>query len=306
MSEEQILLNHMYLRYIPLVPDLREKRNESGWKEGYLVITTQRLLLVPSKNGKPVDAEALVVNLTEVTEVDRKVELWKKIVTTGKIMPIHYVQKGNEFVSLLSTSMDNAVMIKKMLILLMVSGANVEFVCPFSKGGKILLEKQPVKGQMVIQDDAIVLVSEWLGKKQQEVISITKLDDFECSQSENQASLILRYLKDGSLISTLITSEKRVILSTEKYLKMIRGVEEEETFDLDEKQFMLLQMMYTSDIDSQMAMEMLGVSVADLDGLVRTLVRINLLKFSGTDEVELTEKGTKYIVEQLKKNIVKV
>jgi len=105
--------------------------------------------------------------------------------------------------------------------------------------------------------------------------------------------------------STLITGENKVTRCLDKYIKVIKGVSEEddEEMDLSDQHFMLIQMMYTSDINSEMAMEMLGVSEEELGKIVQELVGFKILRTSGDEEVELTEKGTKYIVAKMKKNL---
>ena len=66
---------------------------------------------------------------------------------------------------------------------------------------------------------------------------------------------------------------------------------------------MLLQMMYTSDIDAEMALEILGIGMDELKAVVNDLLSMGILRLSAEDEYELTEKGTKNIVEQMKKNL---
>ena len=308
MADEQVILKNTYIKYISPVPDIQDKKNESSWKPGFIAFTNKRILLMPEKNNQPAEKEAISLDFSQIVDVDRKIDLWKKIMGTAKILPIHHIANNKEVISLISTSDENTTLFKKVLFVLLTAGTSVEFVCPFSQGGKILLDKQPIKGVVHIKENLIVLVSEWLGRKQQEIIDIEKLDDFQKGESngsgQGRSSLKLTYIKDNVLISTLITSENKITLFLDKYIKIFRGITDKEIqIKLTEQQFMLLQMMYSSDIDAQMAQEMLGVSGDELDKIVRVLVQENLLKISGSEEVELTEKGTKYIVGQMKKNI---
>ena len=78
---------------------------------------------------------------------------------------------------------------------------------------------------------------------------------------------------------------------------------ESESIELNEQQFMLVQMMYTSDIDAEMAMEMLGITAEELQGIVDDLLSKEVLRISGEEEYELTEKGTKHIEKKKKKNL---
>ena len=305
MVDEQTIVKQTYLRYISSVPNIQDKKNEESWKQGYAAITNKRLLFFPEKNNKPAETEEMSININDITEIDRKIELWKKIMGASKILPIHHIQNKKETTSLISSSNETITMVKQVLIILVIEGSDAEFVCPFSKGGKILLDKQPMKASLHTQQETIIISSEWLGKKQQELISIPKLDGFEkSSRDDGTVSLILKYQKDGILISTLVTGQKRVINSLEQYIKIVKGITDEiEDVQLDEKQFMLIQMMYTSDIDAAMATEVLEVTSEELKKIVNVLVGHKILKTNNENEVELTELGTKYIVEQMKKNL---
>jgi helix-turn-helix protein len=308
MTEEQTLIENIRIQFISPVPDLQEKKINAQWLFGYITITNQKVILIPEKNNAANKSESISILITDITEVDRKIDLWRKILGTNRILPIHHTNNTNEVVSLIATSNETAMEIKNNLLILITSGETVDFVCPFSQGGKILFEKQPQKGSLVITKEIIELSAQWLGKKQIESIDIAKVDDTEMSSSATgQMSLVLKYQKDGILISTLITADGRIIKSLDKYIKIIKGIseEDEKEINLDEKQFMLLQMMYTSDIDAAMATEMLSITIDELEKLVQQLVHYKLLKATNEDEVELTEKGTKYIVEKMKQNIIR-
>ena len=72
---------------------------------------------------------------------------------------------------------------------------------------------------------------------------------------------------------------------------------------LNEQQLTLLQMMYTSDISAETATEQLGISFEDLEKIVNELIQCEMLKALDDNEIELTEKGIKYITKQTKKNL---
>jgi hypothetical protein len=225
------------------------------------------------------------------------------------IMPIHHTSNNEKLITLVSTTQQTANSLKKKLCEKVPNNSDIEFVCPFSKGGKVLLDKQPVKGKMEIKEDKIQLVSEWMGKKQVEEIDIAKLDDFDIGEEDGVAkgirSITLKYQKKGEgVISTLINGKNSDVLILDKLIKSIKGIEDdEEEIELSEQQFMLVQMMYTSDIDAESVIDMLGIDMDGLEGLVKDLVSKKVLKVSGDDEFELTEVGTKYIVSQMKKNV---
>ena len=307
MAEEKTLIQNSYLKFIYELSDLKDKNNEKRLTAGFLTLTTKKILLYPEKDNKPDENNVKTLLFNQITDVDRKVELWRKALGSTTIIPIHYVTVGNEEkVCLISTSHENAKKIKKFLCILLTNGKTVEFVSPFSKGGKILLDKKPVEGNIVLKKNDVVLSAEWLGKKQQEIINLLNLDDFEINlQEKGDSSLTLKYQKEGTIISTLITANRSLISFAGSYIQLISDTKanESESVDLNEQQFMLVQMMYTSDIDAAMATEMLGVSEEELQKIVDDLLSKEVLRISGDQEYELTEKGTKHIVEQMKKNL---
>ena len=307
MTEEKKLIQNSYLKFIYELSNLKDKSNEKRLVPGFLTLTTKRILLFPEKDNKPDEKQVKTIEFNQITDVDRKVELWRKALGSTTILPIHYSNNNSEEkAALISTSHDNAKKIKKFLCILLTNGKTVEFVSPFSKGGKILLDKKPVEGNIFIKKNNLVLAAEWLGKKQKETIDLSNIDDFEINlQEKSDSSLTLKYQKQGTIISTLITANRPLISFTGSYVQLVSDTKatDTEAIDLNEQQFMLVQMMYTSDIDAEMAIEMLGVSEEELKGIVDDLLSKEVLRVSGEQEYELTEKGTKHIVEQMKKNL---
>jgi len=306
MAEEKTLIENSYLKFIYELSDLNDKKNEKRLVSGFLTLTTKQIRLIPEKDNKPDETNAQFITFDQITDVDRKVELWRKALGSTTIIPIHYLVNNDEKACLISTSHENSKKIKKFLCVLLTNGKTIEFVSPFSKGGKILLDKKPVEGTIFLKKNDLVLSAEWLGKKQQEKIDLTNIDDFELNlQDKGDSSLTLKYQKDGTIISTLITAQRPLISFAGSYVQLLSDTKatETESIDLNEQQFMLVQMMYTSDIDAAMATEMLGVSEEELQGIVDDLLSKEVLRVSGDQEYELTEKGTKHIVEQMKKNL---
>jgi len=298
MSDETIILEKTSIQYIFAATEPVDKGNK--WEQGHLTITDKKIMF--SSAGKQGPAS---IAHADIIEVDKKIQLGKLALGAPRVLPIHHTLQGKTVISLISTSKENATTFKKIIFNGVFSGSNIEFVSPFSRAGKILLDKQPARGILNVNENILQLTSEWLGKKQTETIDLIKINDFDISSSNpGTTSITLKYQKDGVVISTLITGENKVISSFGEFIKIIKGMsEEDEEIKLNEQQYMLLQMMYTTDIDTQMATEMLGVSPGDLKTLVNELVRYKILRVSGDEEVELTEKGTKYIVEYMKKNI---
>ena len=266
------------------------------------------MTLVPEINNKPVEEEAKTIQFSDILDVDRRIDLWRKVLGSTTILPIHYkTDDKKETVTLLSTTHETAKQIKKILMVILTNGNEVEYVCPFSKGGKIFLDEKPITGKIHLKKDQLILSAEWLGKQQKEIIDLSKIDDFEFGKTGNEepTSYLLKYQKDGVLISTLINADERTISLSGKYIQLVSNIhaDDVESIELNEKQYMLLQMMYTSDIDAEMAMGMLEIDMNELQNIVNELIAMEILRVSGKEEYELTEKGTKKIVEQMKKNV---
>lgn len=307
MAEEKELIKDKFIQFIYDVPDLKDKKNEKKMSPGFLTLSTQKITIIPEINNKPNDAEAKIITIQEIVDIDRKIDLWRKVLGSTTIVPIHFLNDGKENVTLISTTHDTAKQIKKILTVLGTNGSKVDYVCPFSKGGKIFLDQKPITGSIFLKKNSLVLNAEWLGKKQEEIIDLSKIDDFEFGKEggDRPTSFIIKYQKDGVLTSTLVNADERTIALASKYIQMISHVHNDEgdSIELNEKQYMLLQMMYTSDIDAEMATGMLEIEMEELQKIVDDLISLEILKISGSDEYELTEKGTKKIVEQMKKNI---
>lgn len=306
MAEEKTLINELFLQFIYDVPDLKDKKNEKRLSQGYFTLTTEKISIVPEVNNKVVEDEKKTLPFNDITDVDRKVELWKKVVGATTIIPIHHKANGKDTVTLLSTTHENAKKIKNYLSVLLTNGKEVDYVCPFSEGGKIHLDKKPVNGNIYLKKTDLVLTAEWLGKKQQETINLAQIDDYEIGlKNGDPSSVTIKYQKNGILISTLINADPRSVSLLDTYIKLVSNVRkgEDDDVELNEQQLMLLQMMYTSDIDAAMAIEMLGINIEELQKMVNELVTIDILRVTGDEEYELTEKGTKQIVEYMKKNV---
>jgi len=71
-----------------------------------------------------------------------------------------------------------------------------------------------------------------------------------------------------------------------------------EKIELSEKEFKLLKMMHSQDIDVEMAVALLHMSREELDQMIRKLTRIEMLRHIDFDVVTLTEVGISYLAEK--------
>lgn len=292
------------VKFVPPVSDSDKKIDKNKWEDADLSIQDDKIIITSLDNE-----EEHKIEFSKITGLDKKINVGKLALGVERVLPIFFRTDEDGFVSLISSSNEKTIEIKKSILKKIISGLDIEFVCPFSKGGKILLEKQPVKGEIKIVDNRLQLISEWMGKKQIEEIDITKLDDFDLGEEngvrQGLRSLTIKYQKKGEgVISTLINGKNSEVSFLDTLIKSIKGIEtEEEDIELDEKEFMLVQMMYASDVEAKGVIEMLEVDMNGLKEIVNNLVTKKILKVSDKDEFELTEIGTKYIVSQMKKNV---
>ena len=102
--------------------------------------------------------------------------------------------------------------------------------------------------------------------------------------------------------TTLLGEEEAEIKEEEKFanvdryinqLKKVQMIIDEEKHE--EKQFQLLKMMYSDDIDTEYAVNNLDISEKELGYIVNELVELGLVHFISDDEAEITIDGIKYI-----------
>lgn len=102
----------------------------------------------------------------------------------------------------------------------------------------------------------------------------------------------------------------------ENYVESLsKGTEEipeelEEKIDIDDKEYNLLKMLHSRDMDAETAINLLHVDRERFESMVRRLLEFELLQYSSFNVIELTEIGISYIAErenktQLTENISK-
>ncbi len=79
----------------------------------------------------------------------------------------------------------------------------------------------------------------------------------------------------------------------------------EEKFDLKEKEYELLKMLHTRDMDSDTAIHTLHVSKDEFESMVTRLLQHELLQYSSFNVIELTEIGISYISKREKQSVEK-
>ena len=65
--------------------------------------------------------------------------------------------------------------------------------------------------------------------------------------------------------------------------------------DISEKEYHLLKMMYSDDVDAEEVMTKLDISMEELEKMTRRLLKVEMLQYVSNEEVELTEIGINYL-----------
>ena len=111
----------------------------------------------------------------------------------------------------------------------------------------------------------------------------------------NQESCVL-YNKDGEVVDNLHLDS-----IIENYVKTLSSdLEEvpedvEKSFEISDKEFKLLDMLFAKDMDSESAMTLLHVNKTEFNIIVKRLLQHELLQYISNNVIELTELGLSYI-----------
>jgi hypothetical protein len=114
------------------------------------------------------------------------------------------------------------------------------------------------------------------------------------------------YDKNGKVLDRI--NLDRVI---QHYVERLSGVTEkeyksfaeyEQQVQILEKDYALLEMMQTRDMDADSAANQLRVTQEELNEMIRKLTRVEMIHFTSHDTVELTEKALEILTERSQKN----
>ena len=104
------------------------------------------------------------------------------------------------------------------------------------------------------------------------------------------------YSKDGEVLDNL-----HLETIIENYVKNLsEGTDElpdelEEMADISEKEFKLLEMLHSRDMDAETAMVLLKVNKDEFNNMIKKLLESELLQYTSFNVIELTEVGISYL-----------
>jgi len=104
------------------------------------------------------------------------------------------------------------------------------------------------------------------------------------------------YSKDGNVLDTL---QLEAII--ENYVKNLSETltevpeEIEKEADINEKEYELLKMLHSRDMDAETAVTLLHITKNEFDNMVKRLLQNELLQYTSYNVIELTEMGISYI-----------
>lgn len=111
--------------------------------------------------------------------------------------------------------------------------------------------------------------------------------------------LCILYNKDGEVLDNLHLDS-----IIENYVKNLSDAIEEipedvkGKLDVSEKEYQLLNMLHTRDMDAETAMNMLHINKKEFDEIVSKLLESELLQYASYNIIELTEIGVSYITQR--------
>ena len=110
------------------------------------------------------------------------------------------------------------------------------------------------------------------------------------------------YSKEGKELDRL--NLDRIIQDYVERLSGYSGVSESEIPDKDvqliEKEYELLELMYSRDMDAETAAQLLHISPEQLNAIIKKLMQIELIHYSAHNEVSLTDQGISYLKKEEK------
>lgn len=110
------------------------------------------------------------------------------------------------------------------------------------------------------------------------------------------------YNKEGEVLDNLHLDS-----IIESYVKNLSdGLEDvpdefENKIDINDKEFQLLQMLRSRDMDAETAVVLLHIDKSEFDNMVRKLLQNELLQYTAYNVIELTEIGVNYIAKREEK-----
>ena len=88
-------------------------------------------------------------------------------------------------------------------------------------------------------------------------------------------------------------NENETFIEVDRHIDILQKVQS--IIDDDETQIQLLKMMYLDDIDTEYAVNNLGISKMELVSIVDNLVEQGYLKFNSDNDAEITQDGIEFI-----------
>jgi hypothetical protein len=107
------------------------------------------------------------------------------------------------------------------------------------------------------------------------------------------------YKSDGSLLDTLHL-DSLVEDYVNRYTKYKKSEQTtSKMIEINEKEYELLEILYSRDLDIDMAMVMLHISKPELEVMVNKFLDSEMLQYISDNEVKLTRKGILYLLENM-------
>jgi len=138
-------------------------------------------------------------------------------------------------------------------------------------------------------------------EEQQDDVSLlgNKLENISSRKYNSDSKICVIPDEDGKKSNTLNPNT-----INKGYVNDITGEEdlsddyETGEIQISEKDYELLEVLHSRDMDAETALALLHISMEELESMIHRLIKIEMLHYSSTDEVELTESGINQLLKK--------
>ncbi|MEM0493197.1 MAG: hypothetical protein QXS02_04520 [Candidatus Thermoplasmatota archaeon] len=109
-------------------------------------------------------------------------------------------------------------------------------------------------------------------------------------------NICILYDKEGKVLDRLLLD-----VIVEDYVRRLSEFDEflsssDQPLELTDKDYEFLEMLYTRDMDTDLAVVLLHISTDELDEMIRRLLRFEILQYISYNEIKLTERGVNLLL----------
>jgi|YNPNPStandDraft_1061719.scaffolds.fasta_scaffold02909_6 hypothetical protein len=109
-------------------------------------------------------------------------------------------------------------------------------------------------------------------------------------------NICILYDKEGKVLDRLLLD-----VIVEDYVRRLSELDEfisssDQPLELNDKDYEFLEMLYTRDMDTELAVALLHITTDELDEMIRRLLRFEVLQYISYNEIKLTDRGVNLLL----------